>query len=169
MSRQTILGLALGLSVLASSAARAEWHDIAGSEKGHLVVVEGKVRLARSGPPDSFEGWDLFAGGGERKIKVRSEDRWSGWYLAFDPQGKDPKVTLARESGPGTVWQLTRAKGFLSYTLQATRGKYKGWYLDAGKAETVVGKSGKKHTHYEAVLVKEPKKPLSFSITEVGR
>jgi hypothetical protein len=166
--RQTILGLALGLSVLACSAARAEWHDIIGSEKGALVVVDGKVRLAKSGHPGPFEGWDLGPPGGKQTIQVRSDDRWSGWYLAFDAGGKNPKVTLARNKpGLGTVWQLTRVKG-RGYTLQATSGKYKGWYLDAGKAHTVKGKDGKKYTDYEAVLEKDPKKPLKFSIYEVA-
>jgi hypothetical protein len=72
--------------------------------------------------------------------------------------------------GPGTVWKVSHVKGTAaSYTLQATAGKYKGWYLDAGKAETVVTKRGNKRTVYEAVLVEKPKKPLTFSITEVGR
>jgi hypothetical protein len=166
--RQAILGLALVLAALAPPAARAEWHDIAAREKGILAVVDGKVRLA-SFAADHFEGWDLVAAEREQTIKVRSRDKWSGWYLAFDAGGKDPKVTLARGPATRTVWKLTRVKGLASYTLQATKGKYKGWYLDAGKAHTVKDKDGKTYTHYEAVLVKDPKKPLSFSITEVGR
>jgi hypothetical protein len=129
--------------------------------------VDGKVRLASFGA-DPFEGWDLVAGEGKQDLKVRSRDKWSGWYLAFDAGGKDPKVTLARGPATRTVWQLTRAKDG-GYTIQATKGKYKGWYLDAGKAETVVTKRGNKRTVYEAVLVEKPKKPLTFSITEVGR
>jgi hypothetical protein len=165
-NRQTILGLALGLAVLASSAAHAEWRDITGSEKGDLTVVNGKVWLA-SFTPDSFRGWDLA--GGESTITLISKDKWSGWNLAFDADGKDPTVTLTSKRGPGTVWKRTRVKGTAKrYTIQATSGKYKGWYLDAGKAETVVTKRGNKRTVYEAVLVKEPKKPLTFSIYEVG-
>jgi hypothetical protein len=120
-------------------------------------------------PPRAFEGWELGPPGGKREITVRSRDKWSGRYLAFDADGKDPTVTLARGSGPGTVWLLTHIKGRLGYTIQATRGKYKGWYLDAGKAHTVKDKDGKEYTHYEAVLVEKPKEPRKFGIYEVGR
>jgi hypothetical protein len=165
--RRTTLGLALVLATLAAPAARAEWHDITARNKGILAVVDGKVWLASFNPDGPFRGWDLV-GRGTSGITVKSRDNWSGWYLAFDAGGKNPKVTLARNKpGLGTVWQLTRVKG-RGYTLQATSGKYKGWYLDAGKAHTVKGKDGKKYTDYEAVLEKDPKKPLKFSIYEVA-
>jgi hypothetical protein len=167
--RQAVLGLALGLAVLAPPVARADFYDITGSGNGGLVVLDGKVRLARF-RPGAFEGWGLSGRGGTGWIRVISRDKWDDCYVAFDPDGKDPKVTLASKPGPGTKWRRTHVKGTAaSYTIQATTGKYKGWYLDAGKAHTVKDKNGKKFTAYEAVLVKEPKKPLKFSIYEIGR
>jgi hypothetical protein len=167
--RQAVLGLALGLTVLASSAARAEWHDIINREKGGPVVVDGKVYLARSGHPGPFKGWGLTGRGGTGSIGVVSRDKWDGCYLAFDPGGKDPSVTLVARPGAGTEWRRAHVKGTAAkYTIQATKGPYKGWYLGAGKAHSLKDKDGKKFTAYEAVLEKDPKKPLTFSIYEVA-
>jgi hypothetical protein len=169
MSRQTIPGLALGLAVLAAPAAQALPHAITDSAKGRLLARDGKVWLASSDLPSGFEGWSLARRGGTGAIPLVSGDRWDGWYLAFDPEGKDPKVTLARREGAGTQWKRTHVKGTAAkYTIQATKGKYKGWFVGAGKAHAVKGKDGKKYTDYEAVLEKDPKKPLRFSIYEVA-
>jgi hypothetical protein len=168
-NRQMTLALALGLAALVRPAALAEFYDIADSAKGSLAVVDGKVYLARYGDPGPFKGWTLSGRGGTGWIRVISRDKWDDCYVAFDPDGKDPKVTLASKPGPGTKWRRTHVKGTAaSYTIQATTGKYKGWYLDAGQAHTLKDKNGKKFTAYEAVLVKEPKKPLKFSIYEVA-
>jgi hypothetical protein len=167
--RQTVLALALGLAVLAAPAARAVSHAITGSEKGRLLARDGKVWLASSDVSGAFKGWRLARRGGTGDIPLDSRDKWDGWYLAFDPDGKDPKVTLTRKEGAGTEWKRAHVKGTAAkYTIQATKGKYKGWYLGAGKAHTVKGKDGKKYTDYEAVLEKDPKKPLKFSIYEVA-
>jgi hypothetical protein len=165
MSRQTILGLALGLTVLASSALHAESHAITGSEKGRLLARDGKVWLARSGHPGPFKGWGLTGRGGTGSIGVVSRDKWDGCYLAFDPGGKDPRLTLVSRPGAGTEWKRAHVKGTAaSYTLQATRGKYKGWYLGAGEE---VKRNGKVIGR-RAVLIEKPEKPLLFSIYEIG-
>src|SRR5207253_2829535 len=133
---------ALALGALAPPLAWADQSVIEGL--GHLEVGDagGDVRLVKGGA--TGRDWELRLWDGATAIRLASGDR-AGWYLAYDPAGKDPGVFLTRRRGPGTEWKLAKARGGpAAYTIRAAAGGYEGWYLDAGgEAERLGDVNGK--------------------------
>jgi hypothetical protein len=75
------------------------------------------------------------------------------WYLTYLGDGKEPKVYLRQKSG--ALWKFTHVGGVSQFTIQATRGKFKGWYLAQGDGGKVV-------------LSKKPKRVPTFSVYTVS-
>ena len=69
-----------------------------------------------------------------------AEGKYKGWYIVSDdrakPRPEGPKLTvapalrLAKSATKNSHWKLTLAK--MGLVLEATSGKYKGWYWDFG-------------------------------------
>jgi hypothetical protein len=98
-NRQLILGLALGLAVLAPPAARAlTIYGIEPSgEDGALTVVGGIPYRTVGGPAvggPAGGDWMLLRRTGKTTIKVFRPERYEGMYLAYDPTGKKDGVFL---------------------------------------------------------------------------
>jgi hypothetical protein len=170
---QLFLGVALSLAALAPAAAAANIHSIGFGDTGALGVVGGDVRVVSSEP--EFYDWELnVITETPRTIRVLRPENWSGWYLAYDPEGKDNGVFLARKSGPGTQWVLTKVRGkgegLHVYAIQPASGKSKGWYLDiAAEGEKLKDKEGKPFTAYPVFLAEQPKHlPKGATILEIA-
>jgi hypothetical protein len=126
---------------------------------GKVGLVNGELRAGA----DRVTGWKLrktphgvliYSAGGE-KIGA-----WGGWYLNYDHKGKDSRVGLVPDPGPGCYWiwsEGARKKnvGGFGYTFPCTaqpaHGPMRGWSLtfDAKKL----------------VLAKQPKLEVSFTGT----
>jgi hypothetical protein len=99
--------------------------------------------------------------------------KWQGWYLGYDPQGKDKAVILLEKPGPTTYWGVGKnsvlGKEPYTYLINAHGGKLDGYYLSVGdKAEELKDLQGKPFTAYRVVLSPNPKPIPRFSIFEVS-
>src|SRR5438128_165665 len=118
--------LVAGLALLGSGLTGTVWaarYDVTISGKGSLAVVANKVYAVD--PPERADemDWNLVVDR-ERTVEIDVAERTRG-YLAVDP--RTGEVVLSSQQGPAAEWKLTRGKD--GYTIQATAGKYKGWYL----------------------------------------
>jgi hypothetical protein len=90
----------------------------------------------------------------------------SGKPLCYDLEGKDKAVTLGKQEGASSLWQLTKVggRGGSDYvTVQAAEGKLKGWYLDCTEKEEKVEWSGHAITVRRLILAEKPKQIKQFS------
>jgi hypothetical protein len=161
--------VALVLAALAPPAEAIDHYDIRFRDQGPLGVLGGKVRVVFPNPEDY--SWELRIFKGETTtIRVLEPGKWTGWYLAYDMEGKDEGVSLVKKRGPGTEWLLTKVEGKSDdYTLQAAQGKLKGWYLDVEeKGEKSVNQEGKTSTAYRVFLSEKPKRLPQAIITLVA-
>ncbi len=143
------------LSIIEPAGAFADVYAIIGpnGSKTELAVDAGKVQLIEP-PSSAVMDWTLRVFGKETKTTIQvSKGNWGRWYLTYPVEGEQPKVYLRKKSG--APWKLTHVAGVAQLTIQATRGKFKGWYLAEGKGGKVV-------------LVKKPKRPPIFEISTVG-
>src|SRR5262245_52022165 len=162
MTRSFLLvGLLLGSSLAAP--AWAERYDVMIDGKGSLAVVDNKVYAVD--PPERADAMDWeTTKDKEAPIELMLAERPRN-YLAVDP--RTGEVGLTFRQGPAAAWKLTRVKD--GYTIQATAGKYKGWYLSVEeKGERV--KRGKGFcTLYPIKLTKEPGPHSRFEFDAVGK
>jgi len=157
------------LGGVAPSVGLAGRFDILFARRDPLGVIEGKVRVVC--PPPEDYSWELLRSQGEPgTIRVLEPKKWTGRYLAYDPEGKDKAVFLAEKQSLGTKWVLTRVEGGSStYTIRAAEGELKGWYLDVEeKGEKLVSQKGETSTAYRAFLSEKPKRVPQVVITEVA-
>jgi hypothetical protein len=91
------------------------------SPRGELGAVRGKAGVFRTGAADV--DWYLKDQGRRgTHIRLASSGKWGGWYLTFDPTGKDKTVRLAPRPGPGASWVLHKVAGgagTTTYTVEA--------------------------------------------------
>src|SRR5262249_13468055 len=103
-----------------------------GVDGGDLKVGKEQVSgwLFRKTP----QGELIYLAPGERA------GAWGGWYLNYDQRGKDPRVGLVPQPGPGCYWAWEegprkRNVGGYGYTFPCTArpasGPLKGWKLTA--------------------------------------
>ncbi len=159
-----LIALLVGGAVVASTTA---------AEKGlyRLEVVElEKVELknGRLRPGDDHSNWRFRKTPRGTLISV-SGGGWSGWYLSYDHKGKDRRVGLVPEPGPGCYWQWTEGPrkesrfkqgpagpGGPYYTIpcRATpaNGPLKGWSLTADGADLILAESPKKEYRFTASI-----------------
>ncbi len=105
-------------------------------------VVSGEVRAGDGGSGWKFRqtprGVLIYLVGSERS------GAWGGWYLNYDHRGKDRRVGLVPEPGPGCYWTWSEGArkknvGGFGYTIPCTarpaNGPLRGWSLtlDGGK------------------------------------
>jgi hypothetical protein len=71
-----------------------------------------------------------------------------GWYLSYDPEGKDRHVFLREKAGAGSLWAVGLnthlAKAPFDRFILAREGKVRGMWLDVGgKAKELKDREGK--------------------------
>src|SRR4051794_3564024 len=118
--------LLLALSFLAGGATVESARPYGfGTSKGEFVGFE-----LFAGNPSEAPGWQLEKlPGGDLQIFH------GNGYLAFEIEGKTPRVFLLPEGGndPRTRWKAASKGKFpeIKYTLQPSAGKFQNWYLQA--------------------------------------
>ncbi len=150
----TLTCLGLLLANIQPTEACADIYAIIGpnDSKTELAVDAGRVRLIEP-PSNAVMDWDLGVFGKETKTTIQvSGGKWDRWYLTYPVEAEQPNVYLRKKSG--APWKLTRV-AYGTYTIRATPGKFKGWYLAEGDGGKVV-------------LVKKPKRVPTFEISTVG-
>ena len=108
-----------------------------------LAVVDGQPRLVNSTAAwtewtlrETAKGWTIHGRLSEQKPEPR--------YLAVDAKGK---ISLVSEPGDGAYWKLTRKGAGHSFdtTIQASGGKFDGWYLGFSDAQEKIARNNRKH------------------------
>jgi len=157
--RWELMALLLGGAVVASGP--PTFRDLErreGVRVERMVVENGGLRARkedRNGVlriPGDVSYWD-FRKTPRGTLIYASSGGWKGWYLNYDHKGKDRRVGLVPEPGPGCYWRWTegrwkeeepRGEGPV-YTIpcraKAANGPLKGWSLTAGGADVVLAKS----------------------------
>jgi hypothetical protein len=102
-----------------------------------------------------------------RLLPYTRTDKYYRWYLSYDTEGKDKKVFLTKDAGPGSYWAVeTRGE---STVIQAKAGKLEDWYLNLGEgAGTLKDNRGERFTMYQAVLDRKPRPLPRFTFVELS-
>ncbi len=125
-----------------------------GDKGGMLAVVDGEPRLVNSRTAwtewtmrETDKGWTIQGRLSEKKPEPR--------FLSVD---KDGKVTLVAEPGERAYWKLTRKGTGHSFdaTLQASGGKFDGWYLGFSDKQERIEKGRFKYEAYRVTLSEKP-------------
>ena len=143
-------------TALAESPRPLEFRTISlnGDKGGMLAVVDGQPRLVNS--TAAWTEWTLRETGKGWTIQCRlSEEKPATRFLAVDAKGT---VTLVSEPGDGAYWKLTRKGAGHSFdaTIQASGGKFDGWYLGFSEAQEQIERSNRKHESYRVKLSEKP-------------
>jgi hypothetical protein len=167
----TALALARG-AVCASDLHGIEGPPEVGTDY-YLGVVDGEVRLVKGGT--ARRDWDFVREKAGTLLRMNSAypDPRDGWYLGYDPQGKDKAVILLEKPGPTTYWSVGKnsvlGKEPYTYVINTNGGKLDSYYLSVGdRAEELKDRQGKPFTAYRVVLSLSPKPIPCFSIFEVS-
>jgi len=143
-------------AVLAESPPALEFRKIShkGDKGGMLAVVNGQPRLVNS--TTAWTEWTLRETAKGWTIRGRlSAEKPEPRYLAVDAKGK---VTLVSEPGDGAYWKLIRKGTGHSFdaTIQASGGKFDGWYLGFSDAQEMIERNNRKHESYREELSEKP-------------
>lgn len=126
-----------------------------GDNGGTLAIVDGQPRLVNS--PSAWNEWTLRETDKGWTIQGRlSREQIAPRYLSVDKEGK---VTLVAEPSDGTHWKLTRKGNRMTSfdaTLQASSGKFDGWYLGFADKQEEVQKGKFKYKAYRPLLFEKP-------------
>lgn len=87
---------------------------------------------------------------------------WGGWYLNYDQRGKDPRVGLVPQPGPGCYWtwdegpwKKNSPSGF-GYTFPCTarpaNGPLRGWSLTADDGKLVLTRNPAKEITFKGAI-----------------
>ena len=122
-----------------------------GDKGGTLAVVDGQPRLVNS--PSAWTEWTLRETDKGWTIQGRlSKEKNEPRYLGVDQEGK---ITLVTEPDNAAHWKLTRKGDRMTSfdaTLQATGGKYDGWYLGFSDQPEQIEKGNFKYKSYRTEL-----------------
>jgi hypothetical protein len=139
----------------------------------YLGVVNGEARLVKSSTAAS--DWEFVREKEGTLLRMDSgrSTKWEGWYLGYDPQGKDKAVILLEKPGPTTYWSVGKndvlGKEPYTYAFGTKGGKLDGYILSVGeKAEELKDRQGKQFTAYRVVLSRNPKSIPRFYVFEVA-
>jgi ribosomal protein L7/L12 len=127
-----------------------------GEKGGMLAIVDGQPRLVNSRTAwnewtlrETDKGWTIQGKLSSEKPEPR--------FLSVDAEGK---VTLVSELGDGAYWKLTRKGDKTTHsfdaTLQASGGKFDGWYLDFSDEVEQIEKGRFKYQSYRVILSEKP-------------
>ncbi|MDC0316479.1 hypothetical protein OAM03_01945 [Verrucomicrobia bacterium] len=130
--------------------------------KGWFIDVTEKAKLGKLDGTDVIEGVSLASQTRDtsawqfvetkKGYLVRAADgKYKGWFIVSDdrakprPEGPNltvaPALRLAKSATKNAHWKLTLAK--MGLVLEATSGKYKGWYWDFGGNDPSYKESGR--------------------------
>ena len=88
-----------------------------------------------------------------------------GWYLAYDPDGNDPRVKLVPKLGPGSYWtwseirKLEQPGGdfYVACAARAAQGRMKGWSLSFDhKSHLTLTKEKSESVFYRIYVLIDP-------------
>jgi hypothetical protein len=125
-----------------------------GDKGGMLAIVDGQPLLVTSRTAwnewtlrETEKGWTIQGRLSQEKPELR--------FLSVDKEGN---VTLVAELGDGAYWKLTRKGTGHSFgaTLQASGGKFDGWYLGFSDEEEQVERGKVKYNSYRPTLSEKP-------------
>ena len=160
--RQTLLRIALScvaaiaLAVVCNGGIATNRYQISARHEKSVTfvqVVDGKVVLGKSTVGDGNDNRDAldcwYIVGGKFKNSL------TGGYLAYDPAGKIPELSLVDKAGPGTDWTVTvkKGRGEERGTIQAAEGNVKGWYLIVEKDGLSLAKENADNVEAKRVYV----------------
>jgi len=130
--------------------------------KGWFIDVTGKARLGKLGDVEVVEGISLaseardtsawqFVETDKGYLVRAAGGKYKGWVIARDDSAKTrpegphltvtPALRLAKSPTDNCHWKLTLTKPGL--VLEATSGKYKGWFWDFGGGDPSHKESGR--------------------------
>ena len=128
--------------------------SLKGERGGMLAVVDGQPRLVNS--RTAWTEWTLRKTDKGWTIQGRlSEEKPEPRFLSVDAKGT---VTLVAEPGDGAYWKLTRKGNGHSFdaTIQASGGKFGGWYLGFSEEQEQIERGRFKYNTYRASLSEKP-------------
>src|SRR5262249_24327247 len=120
--------------------------------KMRLGIAAGEV-VWNNRDPKTWEIEDTKKG---KRGRLLSTDKWTGWYLTYDPTGKKKTVFLSKKPTAASYWSLGNIGGPHTASITAKAGKLKDWYLDRGKAVKRKDQEGNPYTAHRVVLTKDP-------------
>jgi hypothetical protein len=151
-----LAGLALA-TLAPAPAALADHHDLTVPGKGTIVIRDDRVVVHPGRPNETTTTWSLSKSDGHTtEISVSGVGS-----LTFDPD--TGAVGLGKQGAPRREWKLTWVRDTEMFLIQATEGKYKGWYLD------VEDKPERKDGSFRLKLSKKPGPNSKIKIVEVGQ
>ena len=126
-----------------------------GEKGGTLAVVDGQPWLVNS--PSAWNEWTLRETDKGWTIQGRlSREKPESRFLSVDAEGK---VTLVSELGDGAYWKLTRKGDRMTSfdaNIQASGGKFDGWYLDFSDKQEQIERGRFKYKAYRVTLSEKP-------------
>jgi hypothetical protein len=154
MLRKLLAMLLSGAVVASATADPKDMRRREGVNLKGVVVENGRLRVGKD-----VSDWNFKKTRRGTLIYVASGG-WRGWYLNYDHKGKDRRIGLVPEPGPGCYWQWTEGPwkkspfpeggsgpGGPAYTIpcraRPVNGPLKGWSLTAGESNVVLAKSPK--------------------------
>jgi len=170
-----LMALLVGGAVLASVTAAPRERDLVRREVVDLegvVVKDGWLRVG--GVESDRSHWRFRKTPRGTLIYVsgtRESAGWSGWFLNYDHRGKDRRVGLVPEPGPGCYWSWTEGPRKMTLAgryrgpsglegpvyeipcrARPANGPLRGWSLTAGGADVVLARSPAKEFRFTASI-----------------
>jgi hypothetical protein len=158
--RSSLLLAALALAALAPApAAFADYYNLTVPGKGTITIRDDRIVVLPGGPNENSTNWRLSRSSAEEHTTTIHCSAVG--MLTFDPD--TGAVSLAKQGAPRREWKLTWVRDTEQWLIQATEGKYKGWYLD------VEDEPERKGGPYRLKLSKKPGPNSKIKIVEVGQ
>ena len=125
-----------------------------GERGGMLANVNGELRWVDS--PVAWTEWTLRETDKGWTIQPLFREESDARYLSCDGKGT---VTLVAKPGEGVYWKLARKNeriNIFEATIQASGGKFDGWYLGFSDEEEQIEKGNRKYRSYGVKLLEKP-------------
>jgi len=127
----------------------------------NLVVVEGNLA-----PHEGTARLDFRRMKESRAVFGIIEVPGTSRSLAYDLEGRSNSVKLGVTSlTGGSGWLLTRGRAHSQFAIQATEGKFKGWYLDWTEDEEAMGYLRVRRL----ILSEKPKQVKNFLVYPIAK
>lgn len=142
-----------------ASLARENLKRTPGGTLRKVSVIDGELRKDEKGgfhcmPRKTARGTLIYLSPGERA------GAWGGWYLNFDHRGKDPRVSLVPQPGPGCYWtwqegpwRKTRDYGrTFTITVRPANGPLRDWQLAFEGDKLILSKDSAAEVHFQGYV-----------------
>jgi hypothetical protein len=127
--------------------AREKLRRMPGGTLPAVAAIDGELRKDEKRaslwlPRTTARGTLIYLKGGELA------GAWGGWYLNFDHRGKDARVSLVPEPGPGCYWTWEegpwrKSRDFgrtFAITVRPANGPMRGWLLTMDGDKLILAK-----------------------------